>query len=176
MNTTTTLPAEAATPAVDYSPIHRIVDRVIGAEGTESREWLALFDACESADDPREAWNAAREHYVSTYPTGKRGKATRPADTFKSRKSDVNVVRKAHPRMSADAIVAAYGSVRAAAGAIRRAARTEPTEPTTPTAVTLDERLAAITAAVRLAVADGATAEQIAAAVAAATTDPLAGL
>lgn len=157
-------------PAVDYSPVTNAVDRVITAAAAESLAWIELYDLCESHDDVKGAWAAAKDHYVAANPTGKRGKATNPAGVFKSRKCDVATVRRAHPRMTAAAIVDAYGNVQAAAAAIRAANRAAnaPEAPEAPAGVTLSERLADVTAAVRLALADGATLDDIAAAVAAA--------
>lgn len=165
------IPTADVADVADYTDIRVMTDRVIAADGAESLAWLALADACERSADPVAAWSAARDHYVTTFPTGKRGRATRPADTFKARKADVMKVRKAHPRMTADAIIAAYGSVRSAASAIRTAERTAAAAAAEPVAAaaepTAAERLAAVSAAVRLAVAAGLSADDIAAAVAA---------
>ena len=168
--TTTTTTTGTEMP-VDYSAVTTIVDTIIRAEATESVAWLNLHDACESADDVTEAWTAARDHYVATYPKGKSGRATRPADTFKARKSDVVRVRKSHPKMDAQSIVDQYGSVRSAATAIRKQIKDD-AAPVAPVEVlvTADERLAAITSAVRLAVSAGLADDQIMGAVSAGLT------
>jgi len=169
-NTLTTLPAVPEI-TVDYSPINAQVDRIIASEGIETVIWVGLADMCSAADDSAAAWIAAREHYIASYPKGKNGKATNPGNTFKSRKSDVLCVRKAHPKMSADSIVQSFGSFRSLATAIR-AASAEPKVPAAPVAVTVAERLADITAAIRLAMRDGAAADDIHAAIVAAAGTP----
>jgi hypothetical protein len=142
MNATVTLPLA---DAVDYTAVDLIVDRVNASARANLVAWFDLFATCEQSDSPADAW----KHAATTY---------HGAD-FKSRKCDVNAIRKAHPRLTPDAIATKYGSnsVQAIAARVRKASKGDTPDAIVTDAPTTDERIAAIAAAARLAASNGCT-------------------